>query len=525
MPQIKDYNRDISAQVGINTRSAAPGDFGHEGVSALGQGVQAGGVRVAEMARIQNQRKAAAEVTRIDMDMSRAQAELTVQLRDMAMKWKPEDGNMVEGFQEVVRKRMEGIGYAEDGTHLYETEAGFQNYQRKSSELSGRFLVAAAETESHVLGQQVVTDHVKFVDDLANMAQLNPGNYDTIKGMVHDTIDNPNGRYAVISHPKREELKQMAVSSIARSSVEGAIRTAPVAALADLESGRLSKDLKDTDYTQLLKSAKVAVHALDVDRDRAYREEERQRVRTAREISNKLLTKLAAHDADPTNPPLTAQDLIDSSLGKYDDNGFQSLLAVLHARSKEHDGAEIKTDPTAFFDLFNRIHAAPGDKRRLTDELEIQNAFGTRHKLSFTDMTRLRKEFQEARTPEGERLSVTKREALDGLKTQITKSNMLMGKIDQDGDYQFYLYHQYINRKIDEYRAAKKDPHTLFDSSNPEWIGRPEVLGQFRKTMQQSIKDFSSKMREEKNKTPALPPEHMRKPGESYGDWKKRVNP
>lgn len=525
MPQIREYRSDISAQTQLNTRGAQPGDFGHEGVSALGQGVQVGGSRFAEMQRIQNQRKAAAEVTRIDMDIARANAELAVQLQTMAKNWKPEDGNLVEGFQDIVRKRMEGIAYSEDGTHRYETEAGLQHWQRKSTDLSGRFLVAAAETESHVLGQQVVTEHVKFIDDMANQAQLNPDNHDVHKSMIAEIIDNPNGRYAVLPHAKREELKQAAIQAVARSSGEGAIRTAPRNALAALESGWLSRDLRDTDYTALLKEAKTAVHALDVDKDRAYAEEERQRRRVAREITSKLLDKMAAHDADPTNPPLTARDLLDSGLGKYDDNGYQSLIGILHARSKEGADHQVATDPKTFMDLFERIHLPPGHPKRLADEIAIQDAFGKKGKLSFTDMTRLRREFQDARTPEGERLGMVKKEVLDGLRTQITKSNMLMGKIDQDGDMQYLLFHRMVDRKIEEYRKAKKDPHDLFDPSKPDWIGKPEILAQYKKTMQQSIKDFSGKMRQEQNKAPVIPPEKMPNKGESWLEWKKRVNP
>lgn len=523
MPRIPDYNGGVSLQSDIPQRQAQPSDLGGTGFSELGQGLQQGGSRLAEAQRFYNQRKSAQEVTRVDVSMLRAKTELALELDQMAKSWKPEDGELVPAMQEKVRQRMESMAFA-DGEMVHETVAGRQHFEKESAQISNHFLVAATQAQSQVMGQHAILQYNEALDVEANFLQHNPATFETVKTDFSAMLDNPNGRYAALPAQKREELKRGALNAFARSAAQGQIRLAPKVALTELETGWLSEHLKDTDTPVLINQAKTAVHALEIDEDRAYREQERQRVASARAISNKLLTKMAAHDADPTSPPLTAQDLIDSGLGKYDDNGFQSLISVLHTRSKE--GAEqVKTDPTTFRDLFNRIHAEPGDKRRLTDEIAIQDAFGKRGKLSFADMTHLRKEFQESRTPDGARLSDTKRVFFDGVKTQITKSNLLLGKLDPDGDFQLMQYQLMANRKIEAYRKEGKDPHDLFDPDKPDFLGSPKMLSRYQKTMQQSIKDFSQKMRTEKNKLPELPKEHMRREGESYGDWKKRVNP
>lgn len=82
-----------------------------------------------------------------------------------------------------------------------------------------------------------------------------------------------------------------------------------------------------------------------------------------------------------------------------------------------------------------------------------------------------------------------------------------------------------VNRKIEAYRKEGKDPHDLFDPENKDFVGAPNIINRYQKSMQQSIRDFSQKMREQKNKLPEIPKEHMRREGESYADWKKRVNP
>jgi hypothetical protein len=52
-----------------------------------------------------------------------------------------------------------------------------------------------------------------------------------------------------------------------------------------------------------------------------------------------------------------------------------------------------------------------------------------------------------------------------------------------------YEFGYYVDRKIDAYRKAGKDPHDLFDASSSDYLGKPGVLAGFQKTMVQSKKD------------------------------------
>lgn len=523
MPRIPEYKSQVGASADLPTRGAQASDFGGTGLLELGQGIQQGGVRLAETSRILHQRQVANEITSTDVRMFQTHAELANELQEMVKNWKPEDGEIVPAFQEKVRQRMEGAAFRSDGTAVHETPEGRRHFESSSARMSAEFLMSAAQAQSHVMGQQVVVEHNKAVDTAANLAQTNPDAFDVFKEQFENMIDNPNGRYAALPAVKREELKNASLAAISRAAVEGKIRSAPRVALDKLGAGWMTEYLKDNDYNALMTNAKTAVHALEIDEDRAYRDAERKRVAEARATSNKLLTKMAAHDADPTNPPLTAQDLIDSGLGALDDNGFQSLISVLHTRSKEGVHG-IQTDPTVFRRLFNRIHAKPGDPSRLTDELAIQDAFGKKQQLSFADMTHLRKEFQDSRTDEGTRLGDVKKLFFDRIQTQITKSNMLMGKIDTDGDLQMLRYTLDVNRRIEAARKAGKDPHELFNPNSPEFVGAPAVLRDYQKSMSESMKSFSDKMRRDKEKASTLPPELLRKEGESYSDWLKRRN-
>lgn len=532
MPKIPDYQSNTSAQVpyhGVTGRNAQPSDVGGAGLEAFGQGVQQMGSRLAEAQRIIKHRKTAAEVTRVDMEMAQAEGELALDLQKQTKEWTPEKGNISQGFQDQTQKRLESVAYDQDGNSVLETPEGLQHWQLKQAKIRQHFTMASMQAESQVQGQHAINQHIQQVDKLANNVQAMPEMYGMMREQIEGTIDNPNGFYAALPAVKRDELKRGAVNVLSRAAVQGGIRLRPTQTLADLQaggSGTWNKDdLTDADYNNLLNQAKTASHALDVDKDRAYAEAERQRRELARTTTTKLLTKLAAHDQDPSSPPLTAQDIIDSGLGKYDDNGMQSLIGIVHARSKETDGHKIQTDPTTYRNLFNDIHRPDGDPKKITDPAIIQDAFGKRGKLSFDDMNDLRRELFDSKTPDGMKLSTDKKETLDLLKTQITKSNMLMGKLDQDGDYNMMRFTKHVDRQMQAYKAAKKDPHDLFDDSKPDFVGRPEVLKKFQTTMKESLAKASKKMRDEKDTRPALKPEELRKEGESYADWKKRMNP
>lgn len=523
MPRIPEYKSQVGASADIPIRGARASDFGGTGISELGQGIQQAGVRVGETARILHQRQVANEITSTDVRLLQTHAELSNELQEMVKNWKPEDGEIIPAFQEKVRQRMEGAAFREDGTSVHDTPEGRRHFEASSARMSSSFLMQAAQAQSHVMGQQVIVEHNKAVDVAANLAQTNPDAFDVFKEQLEAMIDNPNGRYSALPAVKRQELKNASVAAVARGAVEGKIRSEPRVALDKLGAGWMTEYLKDNEYSALIAHAKTAVHALDVDEDRAYRDSERKRVAEARATTNKLLTIMAAHDADPTNPPLTAQNIIDSGLGALDDNGMQSLIGIVHARSKE--GAEgFHTDPGTYRDLFNRIHAKPGDPKRLTSEIEIQDAFGKRQKLKPADMAFLRKEFQDRRTEEGARLGDKKKQFFDNIKTQITKSNILMGKLDTDGDLQMLRYMQEVESRIEKARKAGKDEHELFNPKSPEYVGAPGVLQDFQKTQAESLQSFSEKLRREKEKAGPLPPELLRKEGESYADWLKRRN-
>ena len=116
MPQIREFRGGVSPRIQLNTRTVNPNELAGGGEADLGQGLQQAGSRLAEARRFLNSQAAAAEVTKNDMEFIRLRAELGVELQNTLKNWKPEDGEIVPGFQERVREtvRSDGVSWRWD---------------------------------------------------------------------------------------------------------------------------------------------------------------------------------------------------------------------------------------------------------------------------------------------------------------------------------------------------------------------------------------------------------------------------
>ncbi len=83
-----------------------------------------------------------------------------------------------------------------------------------------------------------------------------------------------------------------------------------------------------------------------------------------------------------------------------------------------------------------------------------------------------------------------------------------------------YAWEQDASRKIQEYRDAKKNPYDLFDATKPEFLGNPELLKQYKKTLQQRSQELAAQPAKE---TPKAPDANARVPNEGIDDWMRRT--
>jgi hypothetical protein len=183
--------------------------------------------------------------------------------------------------------------------------------------------------------------------------------------------------------------------------------------------------------------------------------------------------------------------------------------------------------------LFEDIHRPAGDSKKIVDETPINNAY-IAGKLDWADYTHLRKESDDSRTSDGQKLGEKRTEMIKAVTGAIDKSNMLLGKIDPTGGLMLYQFKDFMDKEIERTRAKNEDVMQLFnpDPSNRHYLARPETLRAFQKTWNESLNYFTEQMNRSKGiQTPqgSAHPEDVRKEGEDaesylqrFRDWTKK---
>lgn len=138
--------------------------------------------------------------------------------------------------------------------------------------------------------------------------------------------------------------------------------------------------------------------------------------------------------------------------------------------------------------VMDRMNRPEGDPLRIDRADQITDIFndGTMTKADYNFAI---KQFNNAQSAEGQVLTKQKADFLTGVGPLIDKSNPLMGTIDQSGKQQLYRFQWFVAEQIDRYRQEGKNPWDLLNPGKPDYLGKPETLAPFQKSIQESIQD------------------------------------
>lgn len=205
-------------------------------------------------------------------------------------------------------------------------------------------------------------------------------------------------------------------------------------------------------------------------------------------------------DVTSDNPKISARSIaIDPAFAGHNERRQQMISLINNPPGSALPPAQ---SWNAALSLLDRIRRPEGDPERINDAGVIyQSAIDGR--LNKSDFEFVRKEFDQQRTPGGEVFNRRKSDFIKSVTPLIDKSNPLMGKIDQSGKMQLYQFEWDVDRKIDEYRAAGKDPSVLLDPAKPDFMGTQKTLEGYQKPLQQSIRDQARSLGARPNTPPA----------------------
>lgn len=500
MPRIREYNLQESAQAAIPGRRATTADFYQGDGANTGAGLM-------DLARTLQESAQRDEVSDVQVALSKARAEWTVKMQEQADKDPAGDPQFAQKFTEEFSTSIQSIG---DGLT---TRGGRDAFKRGSAELAAHFTQAAGLYQVRAAGVRARENYVAALDNNRNTLLRDPSQFESVLAQTQAALADPNGVYAKMPAADREKLQRQTNADLAKSAVQGIIDLDPQGGLKQIEDGKWSKWLDADATTQLRAHAKQAIRAEEIEQERRERAREKADEQAREKTKSEFIARLTED-----NVSLTAKEILNSDLKAAEKEHYLTLL-----KTRANEGSKpVRTDPTTFRDLFTRIGLPEGDPRRISNEQELSQAFVDK-KLSFEDLSRLRKEFTDYRTPDGEKLTKRKADFLKGVGPTINKSNPLMGKLDSTGQMQEYEFGVYVDNEIERMRQEGKNPYDLFNPVKPDYLGKPEVISGFQKTMQQSIDDFTSSL----NRNPAVPtppsPEKARKPGETPQQYLDRM--
>lgn len=78
------------------------------------------------------------------------------------------------------------------------------------------------------------------------------------------------------------------------------------------------------------------------------------------------------------------------------------------------------------------------------------------------------------------------------IEPQINQKGLFGLPTDPGGGEQFYRYQDMVRQKVQEYRAAKKDPFMLFNPASPDYLGKSELVNSFKVPLSQQIENITS---------------------------------
>lgn len=344
---------------------------------------------------------------------------------------------------ELVAQRAQKWGY-DPKTSVYghgEVNPGHKEASEGMSVVNG---IRDGEFDGVLNGQQTAAQDAKAkgVQVASNDPNMVPSMPDA-GGAAAAPTDQPARKpniYDNLSAKEREELivHMRSLKDAAAVDQERKLRI-------EKQQAEIASDKRETDILQNVWSEKPTITAKDVVNDPTLTREAKERV-----------TGIVNRDAAGEPPPQVSR---------------QNAMNIL---------ADIRRPDN--------------DPQKITDLSPIDDAYIKDGKLTRGDYQFLRKEVQDARTPEGSVLAKRKADFLQGFKPMIDKSNPMMGVIDKSGPANFYNFSLDVEKKIDEYRAAKKNPYDLFDPSKPDFMGNPKVISGYQKPLAESIQGIGASL-------------------------------
>ncbi len=468
MPQIKPYELQTKAALVPDVQQASPEAFGQSG-----KALKEFSGQVMEVADLIKKRQVQSDLSDIDVNLSKTQADLTTKYQEELQK-----GTLdTEAFSKEVEDTLTGLG------DQVNTGEGRLHFNKTSAQLKSHFMEKAATGQAQLAGAKAKSNYSETLNNYSATLINDPSSFTHANQLQSQSIDNLVASGGLPA-AEAEVLRSHSQNELAKASVRGWIKLNPQGAIDQLNSGQWDKILGDKETSggqvkeQLLGQAEQAIKAGKVDDERDKRLQKDALNQKQIDIQNDFLQKIA-------DDKLSTKEILRSELDPFGSGSKETFIRLLqdHEKSKSE---KIKTDPSVFIDLWDKTHLPDGSPDKLVNENDLNKYMG--RGLTVQDINTLRGEIQNKKTTAGKNESDLKKGLTDIAKGKLTKSNPLTGFKDPVGDEQ---YQKFLNGFITDYnqqRQAGKTPQQLLSPESPDYLGKN--INQYVRSNQQIIRDL-----------------------------------
>lgn len=465
MPQIKEYNSQISAPGPIQGRQASAEDFGSYTGAALGElGSAFRGAGDALQKRQEQE-----DITTQFKAFADFHAKSTQVLQERMKNPDPNDKN----YDNFASSYMEEYQKSIDSMEMPKSPAARQYFERQSAELKQHFGESAIRIQAQLKGQKAEVDVTNAVSTLANTLQSRPADFELARTKTHQAIDEMV-RTGLIGTPEAEKQKAVADTQLAMSAVYGWAKGDPAYAKELLDKDAFQGMFNPQQKHALYRDIHVQEEADRTAKRQAEMDSDRAKIKAAETGKTALVDKLLKDEPIDIqndivgNPNFTAQDKL-------------SMFSLIKNKKTEF------TDPAVFNDYFARVHQLDADHMEVPTDAELNQAVFD-GKLTLPDLDRLRREMIGNNTVEGRQLQQQQK----ALFTSARQAYGLTGKGNIIAD-------PLAAKKMESFTGAyfalkaraekEKIPVTeLFNPQNKDWYAG-NIINQFYQNPMEVMKN------------------------------------
>ena len=478
MPTLPTYQSRVGVAGPRNTARLPLNDPRASALAGFGETVQ-------QTATSLESRFEQRELSKLNAEVSRSTAELSVQLQEELRSADPNDEEFAQRFmQERVGER---IGKLRD---MARSSAGQSYVEQATARMYGQFLTSSSAGQVQLAGVAAAQNYEDSLNGLSTTTQSDPSTYDFALEQSDASLD-ALVEAGSISREQSIKLKAYGREQIAKSAAQGWIDINPYRAKEIIAGGRFDDHINGEAKSALIDQADNAISAREVEERRAEAEARQARTDASSARLDALLPEIVQNKVsamDIANDPDMRQE--------------EKRIALTMIKSRT-EGATIRTDPGTYTTLFRRIHAQEGDqywKDRITDPSQLDQYFG--RGLDMEDLQVLRNELTGTRTQAGRTENQMKQSVLDAANRTLTMTNPLLGIRDPKGEEQLVRFTSWFLQEYNSQRNEGVPPMELLDPESDKYLGKGMEM--FKRPTSQQMSDLMSQ-NENVEQEPARP--------------------